>query len=102
MEKEYPVKLLATRQVTPDVKEFRFEKPRGYSFVPGQATDLSIDKPEWKEKKNPFTFTGLNEDSYLQFTIKRYPDHHGVTDQLHRLQPGESVIIRDVWGAIEY
>lgn len=102
MEKEYIVKLLETRRVTHDVKQFRVEKPTGYSFTPGQATDLSINKPGWKDKKNPFTFTGLNDDPFLQFTIKRYPDHHGVTDLLHQGQPGDELIIRDVWGAIEY
>ena len=49
-----------------------------------------------------FTFTGLNDDPFLQFTIKGYPDHHGVTDQLHKLKPGDEIIIHDVWGAIEY
>ncbi|HLZ88748.1 MAG TPA: FAD-binding oxidoreductase [Puia sp.] len=102
MEKEYIVKILETRQVTHDVREFRVEKPKGYTFIPGQATDVTINKPGWKEKKNPFTFTGLNDDPYLQFTIKRYPDHHGVTDQLHQLQPGDTIILHDVWGAIEY
>jgi ferredoxin-NADP reductase len=102
MEKEYIVKILETRQVTHDVKQFRVEKPKGYTFIPGQATDVTINKPEWKDKKNPFTFTGLNDDPFLQFTIKRYPDHHGVTDELHRLAPGDSLILHDVWGAIEY
>ena len=102
MENEFIVKLLAIRQVTHNVKEFRVEKPKGYSFNPGQATDVSINKPEWKEKKNPFTFTGLNDDPYLQFTIKGYPDRHGVTEQLHQLNIGDTIIIRDVWGAIEY
>lgn len=102
MEKEYIVKLLETKQVTHDVKQFRLEKPKGYAFIPGQATDMTINKPGWTDKKNPFTFTGYNDDPFLQFTIKRYPDHHGVTDQLHQLQPGDTVIIHDVWGAIEY
>ena len=102
MEKEYIVKLLETKQVTHDVMQFRVEKPKGYVFTPGQATDVSINKPEWKEKKNPFTFTGLNDDPFLQFTIKRYPDHHGVTDQLHQLNTGDELILHDVWGAIEY
>lgn len=102
MEKEYTVKLLETKQITHDVKQFRFEKPKGYSFIPGQATDLTINKPGWTDKKNPFTFTGYNDDPFLQFTIKQYPAHHGVTHQLHELQPGDTVIIHDVWGAIEY
>ncbi len=96
------VKILETKQVTHDVKQFRVEKPKGYQFIPGQATDMSINKPEWKDNMHPFTFTGLNTDPFLQFTIKRYPDRHGMTDELHRLEPGAELIVRDVWGAIEY
>jgi ferredoxin-NADP reductase len=96
------VKILEIKQVTHDVKQFRVEKPKGYYFNPGQATDVSINKSGWKDKKNPFTFTGLNDDPFLQFTIKGYPDHHGVTDQLHKLKPGAEIILHDVWGAIEY
>ena len=99
---DHTVKLLQVRQVTHDVREFRVEKPKGYRFVPGQATDVSVNQPEWKDNKHPFTFTGLNEDAYLQFTIKGYPDRHGVTALLHRLKPGDEIIIGDVWGAIEY
>jgi ferredoxin-NADP reductase len=55
-----------------------------------------------KEEKRPFTFTSLNEEPYLEFTIKRYKDHQGVTDKLHQLERGDELIIRDVWGAIEY
>ncbi len=96
------VKILEIKQVTHDVKQFRLEKPKGYHFVPGQATDVSVNLPDWKDNKHPFTFTGLNDDPFLQFTIKRYPDHHGVTDLLHQLKPGDEIIVRDVWGAIEY
>jgi len=99
---DHTVKLLEIRQVTHDVKEFRVEKPKGYHFVPGQATDVSVNRPEWKDNKHPFTFTGLNEDPFLQFTIKGYPERHGMTELLHQLKPGDEIIIGDVWGAIEY
>lgn len=99
---EFITKIISIRQVTHDVKSFRLEKPPGFRFNPGQATDFSINQPAWKEEKRPFTFTSLNEDPFLEFTIKRYPDHRGVTDHLHNLQPGDEVIVRDVWGAIEY
>lgn len=101
MEK-HVVKINAIRQVTHDVKSFRIEKPDGYQFIPGQATELSINKPGWEEERRPFTFTSLNNDPWLEFTIKRYADHKGVTNQLHELKEGDEVIIRDVWGAIEY
>lgn len=96
------VKIIGIRTVTHDVKSFRVEKPEGYSFIPGQATELSVNRPGMEEEKRPFTFTSLNEDEFLEFTIKRYSDHHGVTDLLHQLQVGDEVILRDVWGAIEY
>jgi ferredoxin-NADP reductase len=99
---EFITKIISIHPVTHDVKSFRLEKPRDYRFNPGQATDFSVNKPAWKDEKRPFTFTSLNEDPFLEFTIKRYSDHHGVTDLLHSLQPGDEVIIRDVWGAIEY
>lgn len=99
---QHIVKILSIRQVTHNVRSYRIEKPRGYSFIPGQATEVAINKPEWKEERRPFTFTSLNEEPTLEFTIKSYTDHHGVTDELYRLKEGDSLIIHDVWGAIAY
>ena len=42
------------------------------------------------------------EDPFLEFTIKIYADHPGVTNELGKLKPNDQLIIRDVWGAIEY
>jgi ferredoxin-NADP reductase len=99
---EQAVKIISAKYVTHNVRQFRLEKPQGYSFVPGQATELSINLEQWKDEKRPFTFTCLNSDDYLEFTIKTYTDHDGVTNQLSKLNVGDKVIIRDVWGAIEY
>jgi ferredoxin-NADP reductase len=96
------VKIIEIQQVTHNVKCFRIEKPAAYEFQPGHATDLSINKPGIEGDTRPFTFTGLASEPYLEFTIKRYPERHGVTDRLHQLQPGDELIIRDSWGAIEY
>jgi ferredoxin-NADP reductase len=101
MEK-YIVKILSIEPVTHDVKRFRFEKPEGYSFKPGQATDVSINTPALKNEKRPFTFTCLNSAEYLEFTIKIYSDHNGITNELGKLKPGAELIIRDVWGDISY
>jgi ferredoxin-NADP reductase len=99
---EHVVKILSTEYVTHNVKRFKLQKPKGYSFVPGQATELSINKPGWENEKRPFTFTSLNEWPELEFTIKIYRDHHGVTEQLEKLQTGSELIIHDVWGVINY
>lgn len=99
---EHIVKILSLRDVTHNVRSFQVSKPAGYSFEPGQATEVSINKDGWKEEKRPFTFTSLNEWPHLEFTIKMYRDHNGVTNELGTLQPGDELIIRDVWGAIVY
>ena len=100
---DHIVKIISTHNLTHNVKQFNVEKPKGFTFAAGQATDLSINEPDWKDKKNPFTFTGLVDDDYLQFTIKIYQDsEEGVTRHLNELMPGDELVISDAWGAIEY
>jgi hypothetical protein len=99
---EFAVKILKTENVTHDVKRFELEKPAGYTFVPGQATEVAINKPGWKNERRPFTFTSLNESPHLEFVIKGYHDHAGVTDALHQLSAGDELLLHDVWGAISY
>ena len=99
----HTVKIISIDPVTHNVNRYRVEKPKGFSFTPGQATDLSINQPKWRDKKNPFTFTCLNSDPYLEFTIKSYRDsEEGVTDHLSKLKTGDEFIISDAWGAIAY
>lgn len=99
---EFIVKIISIGQITHGVRRFRLEKPAGYTFQPGQATEVSINRPAWRDEKRPFTFTSLADDPFLEFTIKRYPGHHGVTDQLHQLSTGDELVLRDVWGVIGY
>lgn len=98
----YPVRVLSTRWVTHNVRQFMVDKPKGYTFVPGQATEVSLPSDKWKDQRRPFTFTGLNEWDHLEFTIKIYPERHGVTEQLGLLKNGDEIVLHDVWGAIQY
>ncbi len=68
----------------------------------GQATEVSINDNKWKTERRPFTFTSLNEWDHLEFTIKIYSDHDGVTNQLGQLKTGDELLLHDVWGAIQY
>ena len=96
------VKIQSIKHITHDVLQLVTEKPEGFSFIPGQATHLSINKPDWKGKKNPFTFTSLPEDDFLEFTIKTYPEHKGVTNELLQLKEDDELILHDVFGSITY
>jgi ferredoxin-NADP reductase len=99
---EHVVNILEASFVTHDVKRFIVEKPSGYHFIPGQGTDVSINLPEWKDKLRSFTFTSLNKAPYLEFLIKIYDDHDGVTKQLGKTNAGASLILHDVFGSIHY
>jgi propane monooxygenase reductase component len=96
------VKIIDTRPVTHNVRHYRVEKPKGFSFTPGQATELSIDREGWRDDKHPFTFTSLPGADHLEFTIKSYFDHSGMTNELWSLGAGDSLILRDAWGTIQY
>ncbi|MDR9416795.1 MAG: FAD-binding oxidoreductase [Gracilimonas sp.] len=98
----HTLRIIDIKELTHDVKQFTLEKPDEYEFQPGQATEVSIDKEGWRDEKRPFTFTSLNEDEYLQFVIKIYPEHDGVTEQIGKLKVGDFLIVDEPWGTIQY
>jgi ferredoxin-NADP reductase len=98
----HTVKVKSIEHLTHDVLKIVTEKPSMYSFTPGQATEISINKVSWRNELRPFTFTCLPDNDYLEFTIKTYPDHQGVTNQFLKLRIGEELILHDVFGAIQY
>lgn len=100
--KEQIVKILETENVTHDVKRFKVNKPVVYKFKPGQATEIAVNLPKWKEQKRPYTFTSLNNWDTLEFTIKIYADHEAVSNELGKLKAGDEIILHDVFGAINY
>ena len=99
---QHLVKIKSIDKVTHDVLKIVTEKPQGSNFTPGQATEVSINKNGWQEEKRPFTFTCLPDDDYLEFTIKTYPSHKGVTNELLELKQNDELILHDVFGAIAY
>jgi ferredoxin-NADP reductase len=99
---DYKVKIISIEYVTPDVKSLKFEKPEGFSFEPGQAADVSINQPDLINEKRPFTFTSLNESDYLEFTIKIYNEHNGVTKKIANLKSGDELLVSPAWGSISY
>jgi ferredoxin-NADP reductase len=98
----YNVNLLMSQFVTHDVKRFIISKPPGFSVVPGQGVELAINRPGLSGEGRPFTPTGLAGDRVLEFTIKGYADHAGVTQALHQLEPGADLLMSEPFGTISY
>ncbi|OQD43230.1 flavodoxin reductase [Croceivirga radicis] len=98
----HTVSIQDTGFVTHDVLQIKTDRPANFEFTPGQATEVAVLKDGYSNKKRPFTFTSLPSDGFLQFTIKIYPDHNGVTDKIQTLEQGDQLEISDAWGAISY
>ncbi|MGV8992524.1 MAG: FAD-binding oxidoreductase [Flavobacterium sp.] len=96
------IRILYLNKATHNVCHLITERPEGFEFRPGQAADLAIDKPEWEKELRPFTFTSLITDDFLEFYIKEYPEHNGVTEQIGKLHIGDTLNIRDAFGDIKY
>ncbi|PJE30246.1 hypothetical protein SAMN06297129_0902 [Pseudooceanicola antarcticus] len=93
---------LQTRQrLTPDTQAYTFTRPEGLSFAPGEATELSLLREGWRDKGRPFTFTSLPDAPEIQFVIKSYDDHDGVTRQMASLSSGEMALVTEPFGALQ-
>jgi ferredoxin-NADP reductase len=95
-------KIISIAHLTHDVLKIVAEKPAGLTFQAGQAVDVSVNKPGWEQELRAFTFTSLPEDEHIEFTIKTYPAHNGVTNQLLSVSVGDELIIGEVFGDIAY
>jgi cytochrome-b5 reductase len=102
MTDQQTVTLLMSEFVTHDVKRFVVSKPSGFKFQPGQGVELAINQPEWKDEGRPFTPTCFVDDQVLEFIIKSYPAHEGVTQKLHSLSAGAELLISEPFGTISY
>ncbi|MFT4018283.1 MAG: flavodoxin reductase [Agriterribacter sp.] len=96
------VKIISIEHLTHDVLKIVAEKPATINYQPGQAVDISLSKQNWEQELRAFTFTSLPGDAYIEFTIKTYPSHNGVTAQLLSLNKGDELLIHDVFGDITY
>ncbi|MBF9043895.1 flavodoxin reductase [Rhodobacterales bacterium HKCCE4037] len=93
--------LISIEDVTHDVKHLTFPRPDDFTFHPGQATEMTLMRDGWTDEGRPFTMVSDPDSHLVEFVIKIYPDHDGVTEQIGNLAIGEEVELSDPFGAIE-
>jgi len=94
------LKLTRIEPVTHDTYHLVFDRPDTFDYRPGQGVELHVLKPGWEDKGRPFTPITLPHEPTLEFIIKSYPDHHGVTEQIGGMKPGDEVEMKGPFGAI--
>ncbi len=100
--KKHIVKVLKTGFITPNVKRFVVEKPKGYKFVSGQATDISVNESKFRKESRPFTIVSVNEADHLEFLVKFYPEHSGLMERLLKIKAEDELIVHEAFGTIRY
>ena len=98
----YRVKILEKKYLNYNVIRFCIQKPYGYTHKPGQAIELSIDKPGYELAIAPFTITNLNSDPYLELIVKINPEVNSLTYGLSVLAIGETLQITEPWDSYNY
>lgn len=96
----YHLTLKRIEPVTHDTHHLVFDRPAGFDYAPGQGVELHLLKEGWEDKGRPFTPVTLPDESTLEFVIKSYPDHHGVTEQIGKMKPDDEVKMTGPFGAI--
>lgn len=96
------LKIITINNLTHDVLRITTSKPIGLDFKPGQAANLSINKSGWLKEIRPFSFTNLPSNISLEFTIKTYPEHESVTNELLNLTQDDELILHEIFGTISY
>ncbi|MCB1363507.1 MAG: flavodoxin reductase [Rhodobacteraceae bacterium] len=96
----YRLTLKKIEPVTHDTHHLVFDRPEGFDYSPGQGVELHLLKDGWEKKGRPFTPITLPHEPDLEFIIKSYPDHKGVTEQIGRMKPGDEVEMKGPFGAI--
>ena len=99
---DYRAVLLMSEPVTHDVRRYIIERPAGFDFAPGQGVMMALDRPGWERVRRSFTPTSLPRDRVLEFTVKTYPDHMGLTRELAGLAPGAEVLLSRPFGTLAY
>jgi ferredoxin-NADP reductase len=98
----YKVKVESINTETPDVLKIVTNKPKGFDFEPGEATQIAINKDGWLSEERPFTMTNIPDNDQLEWIIKTYPKKDGVTNELLDLKKDDELVLHGVFGAITY
>src|SRR3989338_1765237 len=71
MVESFELKVIGTKQETPDVKSIRIEKPAGFEFKPGQymRVELDVDDPE-NGNTRPLSIASSPTEDFMMFSTK--------------------------------
>lgn len=97
-----PVKILSLEYLTQNIIKIRAERPEKLNYAPGQAVHISINEPEWCERKNAFSLTSIPRDEYIEFVIRISSDTNNFLAKLTTLKLGDELIVHESFAGLPY
>jgi ferredoxin-NADP reductase len=96
---EYTLEVTGAIKRTPMSTSVRMKKPDGFTYMPGQWAQFTIDVEGGKESK-PLSLSSSPTEPYLEFT-KRISDS-AFSQAISNLQPGDQVKLNGPVGNLVY
>lgn len=98
------VSILSKKYINHDVLEVVLEKPASFSFIPGQAVNIAINKENWIDQIRTYAITSNPEDDYIEILVKIYPEGigGGFLQELEALPSDATIWIHDVIGTVTF
>ncbi|WP_340109684.1 FAD-binding oxidoreductase [Pikeienuella sp. HZG-20] len=97
----YRLKLKRIERATHDTHHLIFDRPEGFAYAPGQGVELFLVRAAgWEKEGRPFTPVSLPDEPDLEFVIKAYTDHDGMTAQVGKMAAGDEMEMDGPFGAL--
>lgn len=95
---EYSITLLQKEQLTANVYELRFDRPKGFTFVAGQFIQFLIPNKETTIPRS-YSISSTPKDDYLEFCVKYFAD--GIASaHFDQMQAGDKLVMRGPQGRL--
>ena len=93
-DKFYHARITKRVDVAPDLWVFRLRPGGEFTFAPGQFATLGLVEGD-KRVERPYSIVSAPSESELEFFFELVPEG-ALTPRLHRLQPGDEVLMRKI------
>ena len=94
----HPARLVAARMLSPTVRGLTFDPGEGFTFVPGQWTNLFLPQPSGEPLRRAYSIASPpRADRHIDLAVTRVEGGPGST-LLHALEPGATLTISDAQG----
>lgn len=103
---QHRARIVYRETVARNVHLYLLDKPEDFTFMPGQAINVALDEPQWREDKHPFMITSRPGNPRLELIVKMHPHsgpETGMTEHLgQQARVNDRVLFDDPWDTFTY